>query len=35
MGIRDALKGLFGGSKDEKTNYRYLDLAKLEYKFKC
>lgn len=25
------LKGLFGGSKDEKTNYRYLDMSKLEY----
>ena len=25
------LKGIFGGGKDEKTNYRYLDLAKLEY----
>ncbi len=30
-GAISKLKGLFGGSKDEKTNYRYLDLAKLEY----
>lgn len=25
------LKGLFSGNKEEKTNYRYLNLAKLEY----
>lgn len=24
------LKGLFGGNKEEKTNYRYLDMSKLE-----
>lgn len=24
------LKGLFGGNKEEKTNYRYLDVSKLE-----
>ncbi len=30
-GALSKLKGIFGGSKDEKTNYRYLDLAKLEY----
>lgn len=24
------LKGIFGGNKDEKTNYRYLDVSKLE-----
>lgn len=30
-GAFSKIKGLFGGSsKDEKTNYRYLDLAKLE-----
>ena len=30
-GAMSKLKGLFGGGKDEKTNYRYLDMAKLEY----
>ncbi len=30
-GAMTKLKGLFGGGKEEKTNYRYLDLAKLEY----
>ena len=30
--ISSKIKGLFGGiSKEEKTNYRYLDLTKLEY----
>ena len=24
------IKGIFGGNKDEKTNYRYLDLSKVE-----
>ncbi|MBP5363202.1 MAG: NAD(P)-dependent oxidoreductase [Ruminococcus sp.] len=30
-GALTKIKGIFGGGKDEKTNYRYLDLAKLEY----
>ena len=30
-GALSKIKGIFGGGKDEKTNYRYLDLAKLEY----
>ena len=30
-GAISKLKGLFGGGKDEKTNYRYLDISKLEY----
>lgn len=29
-GAISKLKGLFGGNKDEKINYRYLDLSKLE-----
>ncbi|WP_297959375.1 NAD(P)-dependent oxidoreductase [uncultured Ruminococcus sp.] len=29
-GAISKLKGLFGGGKDEKTNYRYLDMSKLE-----
>ena len=30
-GAISKLKGLFGGgSKDEKTNYRYLDMSKME-----
>lgn len=29
-GAISKIKGLFGGSKDEKTNYRYLDITKLE-----
>lgn len=29
-GTMSKLKGLFGGNKDEKTNYRYLDVSKLE-----
>lgn len=28
--ISSKLKGIFGASKEEKTNYRYLDLTKLE-----
>ena len=30
-GAINKLKGIFGASKEEKTNYRYLDLSKLEY----
>ena len=30
-GAFSKIKGIFGGNKEEKTNYRYLDLAKLEY----
>lgn len=29
-GAISKIKGIFGGSKEEKTNYRYLDLNKLE-----
>jgi UDP-glucose 4-epimerase len=29
-GALSKIKGIFGGNKDEKTNYRYLDLSKLE-----
>ena len=29
-GAISKLKGLFGGNKEEKTNYRYLDMSKLE-----
>lgn len=29
-GALSKLKGIFGGGKDEKINYRYLDLSKLE-----
>ncbi len=29
-GTISKIKGLFGGNKDEKINYRYLDLSKLE-----
>ncbi|EWM54686.1 NAD-dependent epimerase/dehydratase family protein [Ruminococcus flavefaciens] len=29
-GAISKLKGIFGGSKEEKTNYRYLDLSKVE-----
>ena len=29
-GALSKLKGLFSSSKDEKTNYRYLDMSKLE-----
>ena len=29
-GAMSKLKGLFGGGKDEKTNYRYLDMSKME-----
>jgi UDP-glucose 4-epimerase len=28
--IASFFRGIFGGNKDEKTNYRYLDLSKLE-----
>lgn len=31
VGAISKLKGIFGGSKDEKTNYRYLDISKLDY----
>lgn len=30
-GALTKIKGMFGGNKEEKTNYRYLDLNKLEY----
>ena len=30
-GTVSKLKGIFGGNKEEKTNYRYLDMNKLEY----
>ena len=29
-GAMTKLKGLFGGGKEEKTNYRYLDMSKME-----
>ncbi|MBQ9898629.1 MAG: NAD(P)-dependent oxidoreductase [Ruminococcus sp.] len=29
-GAISKIKGLFGGNKEEKTNYRYLDLSKIE-----
>ena len=29
-GAISKLKGIFGGNKDEKTNYRYLDMSKVE-----
>ncbi len=29
-GALSKIKGIFGGNKDEKTNYRYLDLSKVE-----
>lgn len=29
-GTFSKIKGLFGGNKEEKTNYRYLDMSKLE-----
>ena len=29
-GAISKIKGLFGGNKEEKTNYRYLDMSKLE-----
>ncbi len=29
-GAISKIKGIFGGNKDEKTNYRYLDMSKLE-----
>jgi len=30
-GALSKIKGIFGGGKDEKINYRFLDLSKLEY----
>lgn len=30
-GALSKIKGIFGGNKEEKTNYRYLDMSKLEY----